>query len=620
MCVIQSHASASKMLAAIEQRKDCVDIILPLSVENVIQQCLNHFDYENAAILAEVLYAKERSDSTLLLYAQCLMRWGKVKATYELLKSEGYERCGMTRFIFAKCAFTLRKLEEAESALRRENSSYLNIQIHESFDESSQPFAHKLLAQVYTEIGRLEQAQAHYTLSLVGNPILFDTMKQFGQLGGDSVTKLFGALTDENEARPVKALRRYAERIARARTRILDLPRTPTKETAQPISPVHIRPTASQPGAINTVKKRRTPTSLSQPTRQSISPPRMTNKKAPNVDRAVVEFMLQLSEAVHALSFYRCEEAVQILNQTSMAFKQLSITLRLRGIVLFELRDYARCSEVLLELRRIFPSRIEGMETLSTALWQLQNQHQLSALAADLVNTNRDHAITWCVVGNSLSLQKHHEAAVEAFERAIQMDSRFGYAYSLLGHELIDLNKLNRALEAFKQAQIHSPNDYRALYGEGLVHFKNEKLEFSLAVFKKAVKINPRNVILLCQLAIVEHSLKRNAEAMEHLRRALEIDPNSIASRYHKARILFDQAQYKEAEKELNELKNLSPDEAHVFFLLGRVHRRLGDQHRAMLNFSWATEIDPRGEQNQSTVSDGPYDDDAVDQNDTDRA
>ncbi|CAD5205504.1 unnamed protein product [Bursaphelenchus okinawaensis] len=612
MCGTQHYNRPTNMTTTAEQRQECLDVILPISVENVIQTCLTHFDYENAVILAEVLYAKEKSDSALLLYAQCLMRWNKTSAAYELLKREGYNRCGQARYIYAKCAYMLRKIDEAETALRAEGSSYNNVQIHESFDEATQPFAHKLLGQVYTEIGRLDLARGHYTLSLVGNPILFDTMQLFGQLGGESVPKLFSTLSDENEACPIKLLRRYNERIQRVRSRCLNVPLAPQKAVISPVSP--IRP-PSQTNML--IKKRRPPTSISQPTRHSVSPPR--TKKSTNADKACVEFMLQLSEAVHAFSLYRCDEALQILNQCSMVFRPLSIGLRLRGIVLFELRDYARSSEVLLELRRVFPSRIEGMESLSTALWQLQNHHQLSALAADLINTNRDSAITWCVVGNSLSLEKHHEAAVEAFERAIQINPRFGYAYSLLGHELIDLTKLDRALEAFKQAHIHSPNDYRALYGEGLVHFKNEKFDHSLVVFKKAVKINPRNVTLLCQLAIVEHALKRNNEAMEHLRRALEIEPNSIASRYHKARILFDQQQYKEAEKELNDLKNLSPDEAHVFFLLGRVHRRLGDQHRAMLNFSWATEIDPRGEQNQSTVSDGPYDDDAVDQNDTDR-
>lgn len=148
----------------------------------------------------------------------------------------------------------------------------------------------------------------------------------------------------------------------------------------------------------------------------------------------------------------------------------------------------------------------------STALWQLQDHYQLSALAAELINTHRDSPVTWCVVGNSLSLQKHHEAAIEAFERAIQLNPRFAYAYSLLGHELAGLNHMAKAQESFRQATIHAPNDYRSLYGQGQVFYKTEEYFNAKAVLKKAVSINPRNTVLLCQLAVVEHAMNHHID------------------------------------------------------------------------------------------------------------
>lgn len=106
---------------------------------------------------------------------------------------------------------------------------------------------------------------------------------------------------------------------------------------------------------------------------------------------------------------------------------------------------------------------------------------------------------------------------------------------------------------------------------------------------------------------------------MEYLERALNFAPNNVACLYHKARLLFDTGYYKRSMDELLKLKHLSPDEAHVFYLLGRVYRKLGDHHMALLSYSWATEIDPRGEQNHSALSDqGPYDDDPVDFNEND--
>lgn len=108
------------------------------------------------------------------------------------------------------------------------------------------------------------------------------------------------------------------------------------------------------------------------------------------------------------------------------------------------------------------------------------------------------------------SLEKQHETAVECFERAIRLNTKFGYAYSLLGHELIILNDLSRASQAFRRAIICMPNDYRPWYGLGLVHYKEEQLQLAKVNLVKAVQINPTNIIVLCQLSVIEQSLQNN--------------------------------------------------------------------------------------------------------------
>jgi anaphase-promoting complex subunit 3 len=88
------------------------------------------------------------------------------------------------------------------------------------------------------------------------------------------------------------------------------------------------------------------------------------------------------------------------------------------------------------------------------------------------------------------------------------------------------------------------------------------------------------------------------------------LEPNSIAARFHRARILFDSRLYEDARQELHQLKEISPDEPHVFFLLGRVYKKLGDQAQAQIYFNYSSQIDPRGEQSRGFGSDQPYDED----------
>lgn len=105
--------------------------------------------------------------------------------------------------------------EEADAALRKEGTSTKEFHLHDSIDENTHPFAQKLLAKIFTEHGQLHNAKLHYAMSLVSSPFMISAMILHGRLGGDSVAKLFNGLTDENDQRTSKAMKRQTERVLR---------------------------------------------------------------------------------------------------------------------------------------------------------------------------------------------------------------------------------------------------------------------------------------------------------------------------------------------------------------------------------------------------------------------
>lgn len=220
----------------------------------------------------------------------------------------------------------------------------------------------------------------------------------------------------------------------------------------------------------------------------------------------ISDWLMCLGEVRENLTHFRCADALALISEIPLNFSQLPLTLEMRARIFFENGEYRRSCEIFEEIRRLYPKRVEGMEIYSTALWQLQDSHKLSTLSADIMSIARDQPQTWCIVGNCFSLEKQREMAIECLERAIRLDSRFGYAYSLLGHELIDMNDLTKAAQAFRQAILYMPSDYRVLYGLGLVYFKEEQLQLARIHLQRAVKIHPTNTVLLCQLAIIEQA------------------------------------------------------------------------------------------------------------------
>jgi anaphase-promoting complex subunit 8 len=72
-----------------------------------------------------------------------------------------------------------------------------------------------------------------------------------------------------------------------------------------------------------------------------------------------------------------------------------------------------------------------------------------------------------CVIGNYYSLRGDHHKAVIYFKRAIKLDNKFLSAWTLMGHEYLEMKNTNAAIESYRSAVDIDPKDFRAWYGLG---------------------------------------------------------------------------------------------------------------------------------------------------------
>ncbi|CAL8288681.1 unnamed protein product [Boreogadus saida] len=313
----------------------------------------------------------------------------------------------------------------------------------------------------------------------------------------------------------------------------------------------------------------------------------------------VLYMLRELGRGYQALCCYNCQEAISILSSVPAHHYNTGWVLTHIGRAYFELAEYTQAERVFSEVRRIEAYRVEGMEIYSTTLWHLQKDVALSALSKDLTDMDRLCPQAWCVAGNCFSLQQEHDIAIKFFQRAIQVDPGFAYAYTLLGHEFALTEELDRALACFRNAIRVNNRHYNAWYGLGMIYYKQEKFSLAEIHFKKALSINPQSSVMLCHIGVVQHALKKSDSALETLNRAIGIDPKNPLCKFHRASILFANDKYKAALQELEELKQIVPKESLVYFLIGKVYKKLGQTHLALMNFSWAMDLDPKGANNQ---------------------
>lgn len=259
----------------------------------------------------------------------------------------------------------------------------------------------------------------------------------------------------------------------------------------------------------------------------------------------------------------------------------------------YEAADYRSSEECFARLLKLVPSRIEDMETYSTVLWHLKKESTLTFLCRSLQDSHFDAPQTWVAVGNAFSLAREHDQAIAAFKRATQVGKGgFGYAWTLMGHEHIANEAYDSALECFRKAVAIDRRAYAGWYGLGKVYQCMGKLEDAESHYRIASGINPSNSTLLVCIGVVLERLRNKKGALANFSKALEIAPQSALARFKKARVLMHMKEYDMALGELEILRSQAPDEANVWFLLGKCFKGLGERGEALRCFTTSLNLD----------------------------
>ncbi|KAK6166379.1 hypothetical protein SNE40_023090 [Patella caerulea] len=312
----------------------------------------------------------------------------------------------------------------------------------------------------------------------------------------------------------------------------------------------------------------------------------------------VLTLLQALGKGYQALSDYNSKKAIDLFSKLPEHQYNTGWVLSQIAKSFYYMANYHKAKRLFQEVRRLEPYYLESMDLYSTTLWHLQLEVELSTLAKDLTELDKTSPQAWCATGNCFSLQQEHDLAIKFFQRALQVDPNCSYAYTLLGHEYVTTEEFDKAMACFRNAVRVDIRLYTAWYGIGLIYHKQEKYNLAELHFRKALSINPESSVLMCHVAVVQHAQKKSEPALKTLEKAISIDPKNALCKFHRASILFAVDKDQEALKELEELKQLVPKESLVYFLIGKVHRKLGNTHLSLINFSWATDLDPQGANN----------------------
>lgn len=184
-------------------------------------------------------------------------------------------------------------------------------------------------------------------------------------------------------------------------------------------------------------------------------------------------------------------------------------------------RNFEQSSILFNELRTKYPLRLESLELYSHLLFVKEDLAALSELAQNLVQIDKFRPETLTVLGNFFALSGRHEDAIEQFSMCLRFDSDFNFAWTLIGHEYIELQNTSAATAAYTKAFETNPRDFRALYGLGRA-FELSRMPFHAIIFyRKALTMNPSDSRLWMAMGECYEELMQCENAIKCYQRAV---------------------------------------------------------------------------------------------------
>ena len=196
------------------------------------------------------------------------------------------------------------------------------------------------------------------------------------------------------------------------------------------------------------------------------------------------------------------------------------------------------------------------------------------------------------------------EFAIELFQKAINIDPKFGSAYAGLSEAYAsmyyDFNAdekwLNKAIESSFTALIQDPALSEAYIALGFSYFCKKSITEAIIAIKKALELDSSNFISYWILGRIYHQTMQTEEAVKMYQKAIELNPD-FHTAYTHLRMLY--AQLGETEKHDELIKKLyeifpvylkyNPDDARtrtyyakVLFYMGKIDEAKEEEDKAL--------------------------------------
>lgn len=221
------------------------------------------------------------------------------------------------------------------------------------------------------------------------------------------------------------------------------------------------------------------------------------------------------------------------------------------ALITYNYMDYLNSETLFNEVVKSDPYRLDDLDTYSNILYVMQKHSKLAYLAQFASQVDKFRPETCCIVANYYSARQEHEKSIMYFRRALTLNKNCTSAWTLMGHEFVELKNSHAAIECYRRAVDINTRDFKAWYGLGQAYEVLDMHLYSLYYFQKACTLKPLDRRMWQALAACYAKVGNRQESIKCYQRALQLslhaDQDSV--------ILFRLAELYEQIHELDSCK-----------------------------------------------------------------
>ncbi|CBF73705.1 hypothetical protein AN8013.2 [Aspergillus nidulans FGSC A4] len=285
------------------------------------------------------------------------------------------------------------------------------------------------------------------------------------------------------------------------------------------------------------------------------------------------------------------EDTYQTLSELENIFPTSAFLKTQRALLYYHSKDFEEASHIFTDILITSPHRLDSLDHYSNILYVMGARPQLAFVAQVATATDKFRPETCCVVGNYYSLKSEHEKAVMYFRRALTLDRNFLSAWTLMGHEYIEMKNTHAAIESYRRAVDVNRKDYRAWYGLGQAYEVLDMSFYALFYYQRAAALRPYDPKMWQAVGSCYAKMGRIEQSIKALKRAL------VAGSY-----------YAEDPSQHGGRKILDPE---TLYQIATLYERLEDEEEAAAYMELTLQQETGGQPDEvSDVSDSEIEDD----------